>query len=69
VFKARLNGALVSLSCWVAVLPSAGGWVSFEVHFNPSHSIIVQSIKQDLAADWTSEHCCYIPTTQAASEV
>jgi len=24
--KARLHGALVSLSCWLAALPVAGGW-------------------------------------------
>ena len=26
VFKARVDGALGSLSCWVAALPMAGNW-------------------------------------------
>jgi len=26
VLKASLDGALSSLSCWVAALPMAGGW-------------------------------------------
>ena len=40
-FKARLDGALGSLSCWMA-LPMAGGldWVGFKVPSNKSHSVI-----------------------------
>ena len=38
--KAGLDGALGSLSCWVA-LPTAGGWdwVGFEVPSNPNYSM------------------------------
>ena len=43
VLKARLDGALGSLSCWVAALPTAQGWgwVGFEVPSNPNRSVIV----------------------------
>ena len=42
VHKARLDGALGSLSWWGAALPMAGswGWVGFRVPSNPSHSVI-----------------------------
>ena len=41
--KATLDGALGSLSCWVAALPTAQGWgwVGFEVPSNPNRSVIV----------------------------
>ena len=36
-FKARLDGALGSLSCWVAALPTArGGTEGFEIPSNPN---------------------------------
>jgi len=40
--KAKLDGALGSLNCWVATLPVAGGWnkVIFKVPSNLSHSVI-----------------------------
>jgi len=43
VFKARLDGALGSLSWWVATLPMAGhwGWMGFKVPSNPIHSMIL----------------------------
>ena len=43
--KARLNGALGSLSCWVA-LPMAGGWnrIISKVPSNLSHSLIHHSL-------------------------
>jgi len=31
VFKARLDGALDSLSWWVAALPMAGGWTAWSL--------------------------------------
>ena len=42
-FKAKLDGALDSLSCWVAALPMAGGWdwVGFNVPSNPRCSVIL----------------------------
>ena len=42
-FKARLDGALGSLSWWGAALPMAGGWnwVGFKVLSNPSCSVIL----------------------------
>jgi len=42
VFKARVNGALGSLSWWVATLLVAWvwNWVDFKVPSNPSHSVI-----------------------------
>jgi len=43
VFKVRLDGALDSLSWWVAALPMAGGWnwAGFEVFSNLSSSMIL----------------------------
>ena len=42
-FKAKLDGALDSLSCWVAALPMAGGWdwVGFTVPSNTTHPMIL----------------------------
>ena len=42
-FKARLDGALGSLGCWLATLHIAGGWnwMSVVVLFNPGHSKIL----------------------------
>ena len=44
VFKARLDGALGSLSWWGAVLPTseAWNWVGFEVHSNQSCFVILE---------------------------
>ena len=36
-----MDGALGSLSCWVAALPMAGGWVGFEVPSNLNHPMIL----------------------------
>ena len=43
--KARLDGALGSLSCWVADLPMAVAWIEmvFKVQSNPNHSVTPQS--------------------------
>jgi len=43
VLKARLDGALGSLSWWVAAMTTAGGWnqMIFKVPSNPSYSIIL----------------------------
>ena len=42
-FKPRLDGALGSLSCWVAALPMEGvwNWIGFMVPSNPNHSMIL----------------------------
>ena len=42
--KARLDGALGSLSWWGAALPMAVGWslMTFNAPFNPNHSVIPQ---------------------------
>ena len=47
VFKARLDGALGSVSWWGAALPMAGGWnwVTFKVPSSLSHSMILSSLK------------------------
>ena len=47
VLKATLDGALGSLSWWVAALPTAGGWSStvFKVSFNLSCPMTTQGIK------------------------
>ena len=41
--KARLDGALGSLSCWVAALPMEGGWgwVGCDGPSNSHHSIML----------------------------
>jgi len=41
--KATLDGALGSLSCWVAALPTAEGWnwMGFVVPSNPNHPMIL----------------------------
>ena len=43
VFKARMDGALGSLSWWVAALPMAGGWnrMTLKVPTNISQSVIL----------------------------
>jgi len=43
VFKARLDGALGSLVCWVATLPMAGDWdeMIFDITSKLSHHIIL----------------------------
>ena len=43
VLKARLDGALGSLVCWLATLHIAGGWnwMIIVVLFNPGHSMIL----------------------------
>ena len=38
-FKARLDVALGSLVCWLAILHTAGGVIT--VLFNPGHSVIL----------------------------
>jgi len=37
-FKARLDGALSSLSWWLVFLPMAGAW-NCKIHSNPSDSM------------------------------
>ena len=43
--RARLDGALGSLSCWVAALPMAGGWgcVGFKVPSSQSCFMILRT--------------------------
>jgi len=40
VLKARLDGALGSLSCWVAALPVAEGWTGWALRFLPTQDIL-----------------------------
>ena len=44
VFEARLDGALGSLSWWVAALPTAQrwDWVCFEVPSNASRAMVLR---------------------------
>ena len=39
-FKARLDGALGSLSCWVAALPTAEGRYGWALRFLPTQAIL-----------------------------
>jgi len=39
VLKARLDGALGSLSWWGAALPTSWGWMGFEAPSNPNPSM------------------------------
>jgi len=50
VFKARLDGALSSLSWWGAALPTAGSWnwVGFKVPSNSSVILCFSSHKTSL---------------------
>jgi len=46
--KARLDGALGSLSWWVAALPMTEiwSWAGFKIPSNPSHSMILRAALQ-----------------------
>ena len=45
-FKARLDVALGSLGCWLAILHTAGGWnwMSIVALCNPGHSVILKFV-------------------------
>ena len=57
-FKARLDGALGSLSWWAVALPMAGGWgwVGFVVPSNSNPSILCFYIGGDLFGNAKSEN-------------
>jgi len=61
-FKARLDVALGSLVCWLAMLHIAGGWnwMITVVLFNPGHSMMKKKIK---------EQKCLLPSRGKPNEI
>jgi len=59
VFVARLDGALDSLSWWVAILPTAEGYNSmiFEVPSNLNHSVILHDLPYRIDSCCVAAEC------------